>query len=134
MNGLMYDGKKSAAESIVYGALDALKAAGEADPLPVFHDALENVNAGAGSAFAPRRRRDLSGAGGSPHRPFAARWRSAGTLTAAQPHPADHDRPSFGREISTPPTTAATQSRSAKSHTRWPKPIAPSRIIAGDGD
>jgi small subunit ribosomal protein S7 len=35
MNAIMYDGKKSIAESIVYGAL--------AEPVPVFHQALANV-------------------------------------------------------------------------------------------
>ena len=33
MNCLMYDGKKSVAESIVYGALDQLQAKAKADPL-----------------------------------------------------------------------------------------------------
>ncbi len=42
MNSLMLDGKKSAAEKIVYGAFDTIS--GKAgDPLKVFHDALENV-------------------------------------------------------------------------------------------
>jgi small subunit ribosomal protein S7 len=35
MNVLMYDGKKSAAESIVYGALDVLKKRGGANADPV---------------------------------------------------------------------------------------------------
>ena len=45
MNALMYDGKKSAAEGIVYGALDTLRrrAGGSADPVRLFHEALENV-------------------------------------------------------------------------------------------
>ena len=45
MNALMYDGKKSAAEGIVYGALDVLKKRGgnQADPVRLFHEALENV-------------------------------------------------------------------------------------------
>jgi small subunit ribosomal protein S7 len=45
MNALMYDGKKSAAEGIVYGALDVLKKRGgnQADPVRLFHDALDNV-------------------------------------------------------------------------------------------
>ncbi len=45
INALMYDGKKSVAEAIVYGALDAVKrrlGAGT-DPLRVFHEAVENV-------------------------------------------------------------------------------------------
>ncbi len=45
MNALMYDGKKSVAEAIVYGALDTVKrrVGGSADPLRVFHEAVENV-------------------------------------------------------------------------------------------
>jgi len=45
MNALMYDGKKSAAEGIVYNALDVLKRRGgnAADPIRMFHEALDNV-------------------------------------------------------------------------------------------
>lgn len=43
MNCLMYDGKKSVAESIVYGALDRIEAKAKADALQLFHDALNNV-------------------------------------------------------------------------------------------
>jgi len=43
MNNLMYDGKKSAAEGIVYGALDKIQAKAKQDPLQVFHEALNNV-------------------------------------------------------------------------------------------
>jgi len=43
MNCLMLDGKKSAAEAIVYGALDKIQGKTGQDPLKVFHDALDNV-------------------------------------------------------------------------------------------
>ena len=43
MNSVMYDGKKSAAEAIVYGALTAVEAKLKSDPLAVFKQALENV-------------------------------------------------------------------------------------------
>ena len=43
MNSIMYDGKKSAAESIVYGALAMIEAKTKQGPLPVFEQALENV-------------------------------------------------------------------------------------------
>jgi small subunit ribosomal protein S7 len=43
MNSLMYAGKKSVAESIVYGAFDAMEAKAKSDPLRLFHDALANV-------------------------------------------------------------------------------------------
>ncbi|PWR20443.1 30S ribosomal protein S7 [Zavarzinia aquatilis] len=43
MNSLMYDGKKSAAETIVYGAFDRIQGKTGQDPIRVFHDALSNV-------------------------------------------------------------------------------------------
>jgi small subunit ribosomal protein S7 len=43
MNSLMLDGKKSAAEGIVYGAFDVVQERTKQDPVAVFHTALENV-------------------------------------------------------------------------------------------
>ncbi len=43
MNCLMYSGKKSAAETIVYGALDTIQKKTGTDPVKVFHGALDNV-------------------------------------------------------------------------------------------
>src|SRR5258708_26668338 len=43
MNSIMYDGKKSAAEGIVYGGLAMLEAKTKQGPLPEFEQALENV-------------------------------------------------------------------------------------------
>ena len=43
MNCLMYEGKKSVAERIVYGAFDRIARRSGQDPLRVFHDALGNV-------------------------------------------------------------------------------------------
>ena len=43
MNSLMKDGKKSAAESIVYGAFDIVEAKTKQDPIAVFHGALDNI-------------------------------------------------------------------------------------------
>jgi small subunit ribosomal protein S7 len=43
MNAVMYDGKKSIAETIVYGALDQVQAKTKQEPVAVFHQALENV-------------------------------------------------------------------------------------------
>ena len=43
MNSLMYDGKKSTAEGIVYGAFDVIEGKAKTDPLGVFHEALDNV-------------------------------------------------------------------------------------------
>ena len=43
MNNLMLDGKKSVAESIVYGALETMETRAKSDPVQLFHDALNNV-------------------------------------------------------------------------------------------
>jgi small subunit ribosomal protein S7 len=43
MNTVMYEGKKSVAEGIVYGAFDIIEAKTKASPLGVFEQALDNV-------------------------------------------------------------------------------------------
>ena len=43
MNCLMFDGKKSVAEAIVYGALGRVEKKGGADAIQLFHTALDNV-------------------------------------------------------------------------------------------
>ena len=43
MNSVMLDGKKSIAETIVYGALDVVQEKAKQDPVEMFHQALENV-------------------------------------------------------------------------------------------
>lgn len=43
MNAVMREGKKSVAETIVYGAFDRMAEKAKADALPMFHQALENV-------------------------------------------------------------------------------------------
>ncbi len=43
MNSIMYEGKKSTAERIVYGAFDIIESKTKSEPLGVFKSALENV-------------------------------------------------------------------------------------------
>ena len=43
MNSIMYQGKKSAAEAIVYGAFDIIDTKTKGGPLAVFQQALDNV-------------------------------------------------------------------------------------------
>ena len=43
MNSLMYAGKKSLAEGILYGAFTRIEERSGQDPLKVFHEALDNV-------------------------------------------------------------------------------------------
>lgn len=42
-SGLMYEGKKSVAETILYGSFDLIEKKTRQDPLKVFHEAIENV-------------------------------------------------------------------------------------------
>jgi small subunit ribosomal protein S7 len=43
MNAIMYDGKKSVAETIVYSAFDAAQSKAKAEPIGLFHQALDNI-------------------------------------------------------------------------------------------
>ena len=43
VNSLMYDGKKSVGEAIVYGALEEIQKKAKTDPIKLFHEALDNV-------------------------------------------------------------------------------------------
>ena len=43
MNSLMYDGKKSVAERIVYGAFEKVEQRAKSDPLAIFHEALDKI-------------------------------------------------------------------------------------------
>ena len=53
MNSLMYDGKKSKAEKIFYGAMDIISEKTGKDGLEVFHQALDNIKPGV--EVRPRR-------------------------------------------------------------------------------
>src|SRR5436305_5916983 len=43
MNSVMYEGKKSVAETIVYGALEIIEGKTKSNPIQVFQQALDNV-------------------------------------------------------------------------------------------
>ena len=43
INSIMYDGKKTVAEKIVYDAIDKIKSKSKEDPLNVFNDAINNI-------------------------------------------------------------------------------------------
>ena len=96
MNSLMYAGKKSAAEGIIYGAFDVIQDKTKQDPLQVFHEALRNV----APALEVRSRR----VGGATYqvpvevrtdrsRALAIRWLINAARSAQR---ADHDRAAFG--------------------------------------
>ena len=42
-NCLMYDGKKSVAEAVLYNALEKVESRGKDDPLKLFRTALDNI-------------------------------------------------------------------------------------------
>ncbi len=43
INSIMFDGKKAVAEKIVYGALDKIGTKSGADPIQLFHGAVDNI-------------------------------------------------------------------------------------------
>ena len=43
INFVMYDGKKTAAEKIIYNALDQIKKKTKEDPIKIFNDAINNI-------------------------------------------------------------------------------------------
>ena len=43
MNSIMYDGKKTIAEKIVYDAIDKIKSKAKEEPLTVFNEAINNI-------------------------------------------------------------------------------------------
>ncbi len=65
INKMMYDGKKSVAEGIFYGALTRIEETSGKNPLEVFRNRDAQRNARCRSALAPRWWRDLSSAAGS---------------------------------------------------------------------
>src|SRR5260370_32704137 len=73
MNCLMYQGKKSVTESIVYGAFERISKRSGQDPIRIFHDALTNVR----PAVEVRSRR---GGGATYHVPVEVRPERGQTL------------------------------------------------------
>ena len=43
INSIMYDGKRSTAEKILYDALDKIKSKNSEDPIKIFNTAISNV-------------------------------------------------------------------------------------------
>ncbi len=76
MNLVMYEGKKSVAEQIVYSALETIEAKSRREPVGVFHDALANVRpaskcARAASVVPPIRCRSRSAPNAARRSPYA---------------------------------------------------------------
>ncbi len=130
INKLMYDGKKSIAEKILYGALDIIQQRTSEDPLRVFEKALDNVR----PAIEVKSRR----VGGSTYqvpveiRPdrrqaLAMRWlisfsRSRGEKTMAQRLAAELMEAAAGRGASVKKkedTHRMAEANKAFAHYRW---------------
>ena len=130
MNVLMIDGKKSAAEKIVYGAFDRISGRTGQEGVQVFHEALENVRpqvevrsrrvGGATYQVPVEVRSERAQASGHPLADQRVRNRSENTMT---------DR--WQTNCWTPQALAGPRSRSAKTRTVWPKPTRRSRTTAG---
>jgi len=138
VNMMMERGKKSVAEKIVYGALDAIAEKGKDNPMGLLEQALDNVR----PVVEVKSRR----VGGATYQvPVEVRsvrrtalamrwirpWRCAGLLTlpasvARNPWPAG-----WRASCWTPLTVAAAQLKSAKMCIAWRRLIKPSPIIAG---
>jgi ribosomal protein S7 len=108
MNSIMYEGKKSTAERIVYGAFDIVESRARAHPLEVFRAALENV----APALEVRSRR----VGGATYQvpvevrlSAARRSRSAGSSRRARPATTRPWSTRSRPNCSTPRTIAATR-------------------------
>ena len=97
MNTIMYEGKKSVAERIVYGALDSVEAEGQERSAGGLQAGARERRAGGRGPFAPRRRRDLSGAGRGAHRPPSGAGDPLDHFRRPRPQRQDHGRPPFRR-------------------------------------
>ena len=92
MNSIMKEGKKSAAERIVYGALDQMEKKSKQNPVELFHEALRNVMPALEVQVAARRRGHLSGAGRGAHRSPAGAGHPLDHLRRARPQREHHGR------------------------------------------
>ena len=131
MNTIMYEGKKSVAESDRLRRARQRRGQGQERSARRVQAGARKRRARGRGAFAPRRRRDLSGAGRSAHRSPSG---AGDPLDHLAPPATATTRPwstACRPNCSTPRTIAAQRSRSARTRTGWPKPTAPSRIIAG---
>ena len=129
-NALMRDGKKSAAERIVYGAFDVMEKKAGQDPLRMFHEAIENVK-----PTVEVRSRRVGGATyqvpvevrADRRQALAIRWlvdtarnRSENTMV---------DR--LSSELMDAANNRGAAVKRGRTPTAWQRPTRPSRITAG---
>lgn len=131
MNAIMLHGKKSVAESIVYGAFDVVQGKTKQEPLGVFHSALDNV-----APHVEVRSRRVGGATYQvpvdvrPERrqALAIRW----LITAARKRNETTMVDRLSGELMDAANNRGSAVRSVKTRTRWPTLTAHSRITAGN--
>jgi small subunit ribosomal protein S7 len=130
MNNLMLDGKKSVAESIVYGALDRVQSRLKREPVQAFHEALDNVK----PSVEVRSRR----VGGATYQvpvevrterreALAIRW----LIIAARKRNENTMEERLAAELSDAVNNRGTAVKSAKTPTKWPTQTKRSATIAG---
>ena len=128
----MLDGKKSVAERIVYGASTRCRAAPAAtrsrcSTTRSRMSSRRSRCARAGSAAPPTRCRSRSGR--RARQALAIRW----IIDIARKRSENtHGRPPGGRAARRRQRPRRRRSRSARTRFAWPRPTAPSRIIAGE--
>ena len=130
MNSVMYQGKKSVAEKIVYGAFGIIETEDQAGSAGIFRSALDNVM----PSIEVRSRR----VGGATYQvpvevrterrqALAIRW----LLIAARGRNEKTMTEKLSGELLDAANNRGNAVRSAKTRTAWRKPTAPSRITAG---
>ena len=127
INRLMYSGKRSTAERIVYDAFDLMQSRAHRNPLELFEQAVRNVTPVVevkprrvgGATYQvpieviPQRRQSL-----------ALRW----LTSAARQRPGKSMARSWRRSCSMPPTAKVPPSAARTRRTVWPRPTARSPI------
>jgi len=131
VNMMMYGGKKSTAEKIMYEAMGAMEDRAKQDALKLFKAAVDNCKPGGGGQVATGGRLDIPGAGRGATRPadgpqhaLADRGRAAprgeehvgaGSRVSCWTRPTTAGRPSKKRED----THKMAEANKAFAHYRW---------------
>ena len=132
MNCLMYEGKKSVAETHRLRRLRPHPAAHRAGSDPGVPRRAGQCAPGGRGALAPRRRRHLSGAGRGAARPQPGAGDPLADLAARAAARKTRWRSGCRANCSMPRTIAASPSSGAKTRIGWRTPTRRSRIIAGN--
>ena len=132
VNKVLLDGKKSTAESIVYGALEGCRQKSDRDPLVTLKRAWT-------TSVRPSRSR----AAVSVERPIRSRsrsvravrtpWPCAGWSHYSRARRAHHDRTPYQRTSRRQQRPGRQREEARGTPTRWPKPTKPSRTTGGRG-